>query len=41
MYRDLVRIREVTPLEASLLTPTTDVAVTQQKPSYAFEVATY
>ena len=41
MYRDLVRIREGAPLEASLLGPSADVVVTLHEPTYVFEVATY
>ena len=41
MYRDLVRIREGAPLEASLLGPSADVVVTLHEPSYVLEVATY
>ena len=40
MYRDLVRIREGAPLEASLLGPSADVVVTRHEPTYVLEVAT-
>ena len=41
MYRDLVRIREGAPLEASLLGPSADAVVTLHEPTYVLEVATY
>ena len=41
MYRDLVRIREGAPLEASLLGPSADVVVTLHEPTYVLAVATY